>query len=170
MRPNTGTVLAGDNFEGVLDFILNITALIESDLVIGLLMFVVTALLISMWVPGFVIPLAASSGVLLNSWWGAAPVILGSVVGSIVIFFSVRRFGRERVPGKVVAFMTGLEPGEGLRGLLSVIVLRLIGAPHFLVSAGYALTPMGTRPFAIATALGMMPAILMAAAVGSSLV
>lgn len=154
----------------VTEAILSIAATFESDLVVGLLIFVVTAVLISMWVPGFVMPLAASSGALLNSWWGAAPVILGSLVGSMVIFFSVRRFGRERAPAKVVAFMSRYEIGDGTKGILSVLALRVIGAPHFLVSAGYALTPMETRPFAIATALGMMPAIIMATAVGSSLV
>lgn len=154
----------------MLDPILSLAATFENDLLVGLLLFIVTAVLISMWVPGLVIPLAASSGALLNSWWGAAPVALGSLVGSMVIFFTVRRFGRDRAPDRVTQFMSRRQLGAGAKGLLSVLLLRLVGAPHFLVSAGYALTPMGNRSFAIATALGMMPAIFMATALGSSLV
>lgn len=164
-----GTVAGEDDYDKVLEHTLNFLATFDSSILVGLLLFVLTAIVISLWVPGFVVPLAASSGALLNSWWGAAPVLLGSLLGSMVIFLSVRRLGTERAPQCVKRFLARHNTSGSLKVCALVVVLRLGGAPHFLISAGFALTHMRAGQFAVATALGMMPAVLIAAIIGSSL-
>jgi uncharacterized membrane protein YdjX (TVP38/TMEM64 family) len=156
-------------FPAVINEILTMAPLLQHDFLVGIFLFAVTAILISLWIPGFIMPIAASSGALLDSWWGAAPVVVGSLVGSLVIFHTTRRFGRDRIPERVATFMSKFEEQALSTGAWYVFMLRLIGTPHFLVSAGSALTPIKVRSFAIATVMGTLPAILMAAALGSSL-
>lgn len=148
--------------------VLNWAPLLANDVLVGLFFFTVTAIIVALWVPGFLLPIAASSGALLDTLWGSTTVTLGALVGSMAIFAATRHFGRDRVPAKITAFLARFEERFLAHGAWCVLLLRLIGAPHFLVSAGSALVPIRARYFALATLFGMVPAILLAAAVGSS--
>lgn len=148
--------------------VLNWAPLLANDVLVGLFIFTVTAIIVALWVPGFLLPIAASSGALLDTLWGSATVALGALVGSMVIFVATRHFGNDRVPAKITDFLTRFEQRFMLHGAWCVLLLRLIGAPHFLVSAGSALVPIRARYFALATLIGMVPTIFLAAAVGSS--
>lgn len=142
--------------------------LFANDILLGLFFFAGTAILIAMWVPGFLLPVAASSGALLDAWWGTAAVACGALVGSMAIFVMARHFGTERVPAPVTAFLKRFEHRFRTQGAWYVFVLRLVGAPHFLISAGSALMPIRATRFAGATLAGMIPAILLAAIAGSA--
>ena len=141
----------------------------DSDILIGLLLFAGTAVLIALWVPGVLLPIAASSGALLDATSGATVVAGGALVGSMVIFATTRRFGADRIPPRIAEFLARFEARFKSRGAWFVIVSRLVGAPHFLTSAGYAMMPIRAPAFALATLLGSAPAIVAAAIAGSSL-
>lgn len=150
------------------DFLLWAPTLFANDILLGLFFFAGTALLIALWVPGFLLPVAASSGALLDAWSGTVAVTGGALVGSMAIFVTARHFGAERVPARVALFLQRFEDRFRTQGAWFVFVLRLVGAPHFLISAGSALMPIRASRFAGATLAGMIPAILLAAIAGSA--
>lgn len=142
--------------------------LVENELLIAGLLFAGTAMLVALWMPGVLLPIAASSGALLNVWAGTAVVALGALAGSMVIFVTTRRLASDRVPARIAAFVTRFEASFHRQGAWMVFGLRLTGAPHFLVSSASALTPMRASSFALATLAGLAPAILIAALAGSA--
>ena len=143
--------------------------LAENELLLAGLVFAATTAVIALWVPGLLLPIAASSGAVLDAWTATGVVSLGALAGSMVIFATTRRFAGDRVPAKIAAFLPRFEARFRSRGAWCVFGLRLVGAPHFLVSAGSALTPMPARSFALATLAGMAPAILLASLAGSAI-
>ncbi|RIX27134.1 TVP38/TMEM64 family protein [Sphingomonas edaphi] len=151
------------------EFLLSAATFFENDVLVGLFFFAGTAIVISLWIPGFLLPIAASSGAVLDAWAGSTAVACGALVGSMAIFATSRRIGRDRLPSKLVDFIHRFEHQFRSHGAWCVFLLRLIGAPHFLVSAGSALMLIRARYFALATLAGMVPGILLAATAGSSL-
>ena len=140
----------------------------DSDILVAMFFFAATAIVIALAIPGFLLPIAASSGALLDTLWGSTSVASGALAGSMAIFVATRHFGNDRMPAKITGFLRRFERQLQTHGAWWVLVLRLVGAPHFLVSAGSALVPIRARYFALATAIGMVPAILLAAALGST--
>ncbi|MGI8931922.1 MAG: VTT domain-containing protein [Sphingomicrobium sp.] len=146
-----------------------LTVAFESEVLIAGVIFAGTAIIIALWVPGVLLPIAASSGALLDTWSATAAVTFGALAGSLIIFTTTRHFAQGRVPPRIARFLHRFEAGFKARGAWLVLGLRLIGAPHFLVSAGSAVMPVKTSAFALATLLGLLPAILLAAMAGSAL-
>lgn len=144
-------------------------ALGEHELLLAAIIFVATAAMIALWVPGVLIPIAASSGAMMDAWTATGAVSLGALAGSMVIFASTRRLASGRIPAKLAAFLTTFEARLHSKGAWVVFGLRLAGTPHFLVSAASALSPMPARSFALATFAGMAPAILLASIAGSAI-
>lgn len=141
----------------------------DNELLLAALVLVVTTAVVALWMPGLVLPIAASSGAMMNAWTATGVVSLGALVGSMIIFATTRRFARDRVPAKVSVFLSAFEARFHAGGAWVVFGLRLAGTPHFLVSAASALTPMPARNFAAATLAGMTPAILLASLAGSAI-
>jgi uncharacterized membrane protein YdjX (TVP38/TMEM64 family) len=54
------------------------------------------------------------------------------------------------------------------RGFFYLVALRLIGAPHLIVSSACALSPLRARSFALATLIGLTPAIVLAVTAGTA--
>ena len=144
-------------------------ALAENELLLAGILFAMTTTIIALWVPGLLLPIAASSGAMLDAWTAAGAVTLGAVAGSMIIFVTTRRFASGRVPARVAAAVESFEARFHASGAWAVFGLRLVGTPHFLVSAASALTPMRARSFAVATLAGMAPAILLASLAGSAI-
>ncbi|HVF37044.1 MAG TPA: VTT domain-containing protein [Sphingomicrobium sp.] len=143
--------------------------LADNELLVAAVVFAVTTALIALWIPGVLLPIAASASALLNFWAATVIVTLGALVGSMIIFVVTRRLAHDRVPAKISEFVEACEKRFRARGAWLVLGLRLIGTPHFLVSAGSALMPVRASSFALATLAGMAPAILMAALAGSAI-
>ena len=146
-----------------------IPALLDNDALIAAALFAGTALMVALWVPGVLLPIAASSAALLDVWSATAAVAFGALAGSMIIFATTRRFAKGRVPRRIEAFLARFEASFTSRGAWFVLGLRLIGTPHFLVSASSALTPIKASSFAVATLIGLVPAILLAAIAGSAI-
>lgn len=143
--------------------------LADNELLLAAIILAVTTAVVALWLPGLLLPIAASSGAVMDVWTAAGVVSMGALAGSLIIFATTRRFARDRVPAKVASFVTAFETRFHAGGAWVVFGLRLVGTPHFLVSAASALTPMPARNFALATLAGMMPAILLASLAGSAL-
>ena len=137
----------------------------------GLLMlvfFLGTALLVGLCVPGVLIPLATTSGALIGPWAAAAMVGLGALAGSQLMFVATRRIAGDRVRAKVGKQLQWFEQRIATNGWWQIVALRLVGAPHFLVTGCSALLPVRSSAFAAATLVGMAPAIILASLAGSA--
>lgn len=144
-------------------------ALLESEMLVAGFFFVATAALIALCVPGVLMPMALSSGALLGGWGAAAVVALGAVAGSQLFFLTARHFAGDRLRARLGNRLEIFERRFAAHGAWYVIGLRLVGTPHFVVTAGSALMPIRSSTFAAATLLGFLPAIAIAAATGSAI-
>lgn len=153
----------------MIEFLQSLMSALESEILVAMLVCAGTAILVSFWVPGVLLPIAASSGALLDAVPAAATVTLGALMGSMIIFTTTRFFAADRIPARVEAILRRHEERFRSQGAWFVFVLRLVGAPHFLVSSGSAVMPIRGWSFALATLLGLFPAIMLAAIAGSSL-
>lgn len=141
---------------------------VDSELAAAGLVFAGTTLLVALCVPGVLVPVAVSSGALLGGW-AVVPVALGALAGSQLLFLAVRHGTAGRVRGRLGRRLERFEERFARYGLWYVVGLRLIGAPHFLVTAGSALLPVSATAFAAATLGGFGPVIAMATAAGSAI-
>ena len=141
----------------------------DNEMLLAGLVFVATATLIALCIPGVILPMALSSGALIGAWEATAAVAFGAVAGSQLFFLATRRLAGERVRDRLGARFDPFQRRFAAHGLWYVVGLRLIGAPHFVVTAGSALMTMRASSFAVATLIGVLPASLIAAATGSAI-
>lgn len=131
--------------------------------------FLLTATLMAVGIPGVVVPLSVASGALLGPAYAAGTVALGGLIGSQLFFLGARRAlsGRPRRPlGELVV---KIQRNFGRYGFWYVVGLRLAGAPHFAISTACAVLPIGKTAFAAATLIGLLPVAFLAASLGSTL-
>lgn len=146
---------------------LSFEALFASELLLAFVLAGLTATLVACCVPGTIVPLSVSSGALLGGWEGAGAVTLGALAGSFILFLASRHLLKDRLRARWGDKLANLERHVGKRGFLYVVGLRIVGAPHFLVTAGSALAGVRARPFMAATLLGFLPVIFLSANAGS---
>jgi uncharacterized membrane protein YdjX (TVP38/TMEM64 family) len=130
----------------------------------ALLIYLLTATLTACSVPGVLIPMSLTSGVLLGPWLAIGAVAFGALTGSMFLFVLTRRIGGERLRLKIGPRLQPLEARLQRYGPYAVVALRVAGAPGPLITAGAALTAMRMAPFAIATLAGLLPSVVLAAA------
>lgn len=140
-----------------------------SDIVLAAILFAGIAALIALCVPGVLVPAAVTSGAVLGPVGATAVVTLGALLGSQLFFMAARRLGRERMQARLGSRLDRFQRRFAAHGIWYVIGLRLIGAPHFLVTAGSAVMPMRSATFALATLIGLLPVVSIAAAAGSTI-
>lgn len=145
-----------------------VTPVLDSEWLIGLLVFALTATAVGLGVPGVLLPISFSSGALLGGWEGMGTVVAGALLGSQAFFAVTRRWLAERVRRRWGERLRRFDREIARRGFFYLVGLRLAGVPHVLVSAASALSPIRARSFALATALGLLPAIGLAAMAGSA--
>ena len=145
-----------------------LAALLDSEWLLGLAFVALTAVLIALGVPGVLVPLSFSSGALLGGWVGMVVVVAGALLGSHAFFVATRQWFAAHVRDRWGERLHRFDREIGKRGFVYVAGLRLAGVPHFLVTAASALSPMRHRSFALATLLGFLPAIALAAMAGSA--
>jgi uncharacterized membrane protein YdjX (TVP38/TMEM64 family) len=145
-----------------------VASLARSELWLALALLTLTTTLIASGVPGVLVPISFSSGALLGGWFGILVVIAGAVLGSQLLFSATRSWlggrVRRRWGDRLARFDHDLEK----RGFYYLLGLRLVGAPHVLVTASSALSAIRARSFVLATMLGFLPAITLAAMAGSA--
>jgi uncharacterized membrane protein YdjX (TVP38/TMEM64 family) len=139
-----------------------------NELLLGLAILAVTATLVGFSVPGTLVPISFSSGAMLGGWLGMAVVIVGALLGSQAFFVATRRWLAARVRTRWGPRLERYDRAIGRHGLIYNVGLRLVGVPHFVVNAASALSPIRARSFALATLIGFLPAIALAAMAGSA--
>jgi uncharacterized membrane protein YdjX (TVP38/TMEM64 family) len=145
-----------------------LAGLLESEVLLGLGLFALTATLIAFGTPGVLVPISFSSGALLGGWLGMACVIAGAVLGSQAFFAATRRWLAARMRRRWGERLRHFDEAISKRGFYYLLGLRLIGVPHLLVTAASAVSAIPARRFALATLLGFLPAIALAAMAGSA--
>lgn len=144
-------------------------AAFDSELLLAAIVFMATAILFALCVPGVLIPIAISSGALLGAWEAAGVVALGAVAGSQLVFVTTRQFAGDRLRARFGTRIEAFELRFAAHGFSYLILLRLLGAPHLLVTAGSAASRVRAATFAAATLIGLLPVISLAAAGGSAI-
>lgn len=145
-----------------------LASLMRSELLLALAFLTLTATLVAFGVPGVLMPISFSSGVLLGGWFGMLVVIAGAVLGSQLLFVATRCWLADRFRRRWGERLVRFDRKIAKRGFLYLLGLRLVGAPHVVVTASSALSAIRPRSFLLATLLGLMPAIAFAAMAGSA--
>jgi uncharacterized membrane protein YdjX (TVP38/TMEM64 family) len=127
-----------------------------------------TAVLVGLGVPGVLLPISFSSGALLGGWMGMLVVIAGAVLGSQALFAVTRSWLADRARRRWGARLSRFDRNVTTRGFYYLLALRLVGAPHMLVTTTCALSAIRARSFVLATLLGLMPSVTAAAMAGSA--
>jgi uncharacterized membrane protein YdjX (TVP38/TMEM64 family) len=126
------------------------------------------AVLTVLMFPG-IIP-AAASGAVFGVVAGTVFSVVGATLGAIGAFLLGRKLGRkdvQRIAGRRIG---RLDDWIGQRGFLAVLYARLIPVlPFNLLNYGLGVTSVGTREYALATLIGMIPGTFLHVALGSTL-
>jgi uncharacterized membrane protein YdjX (TVP38/TMEM64 family) len=99
---------------------------------------------------------------------GVSVVLIGSVIGSQLLFIVARKWMAGPIRNRLGHRLTRFDGELRKRGFFYVVGLRLAGVPHLLVSSACALSPLKARHYALATLIGLTPAIALAATAGSA--
>jgi uncharacterized membrane protein YdjX (TVP38/TMEM64 family) len=120
-------------------------------------------------VPQFV--LIAAAVVAFGPWTGFAYSWIGTFVSALVGFLIGRRFGArllEELAGEGVRRFIGM---VAKNGFLASLVVRLVpSAPFIVVNMAAGVTGMRIAPFALGTAIGIVPKIALTAFAGAAVV
>lgn len=127
-----------------------------------------TTLLVGCSVPGTLVPLSFTSGLLLGTG-GIVVVALGAVAGSHILFTLSRGTLADRIKVRLGPRLQPVEQHLARGGAMYVVGARITGVPHLVVTLASALAGMSARTFASASLLGMLPAIGLAASAGAAL-
>ena len=136
---------------------------------LALAFFALTASIYAAGVPGTLLPISFSSGALLGWSLGIAAVGGGAMIGSLVLYRLLQRGSRTALRRRFAERLDRLDALAERGGILPLIGLRLAGLPHIAVTALCALASVGTRRYALATFLGVLPAIALSATAGAAI-
>ncbi len=144
-------------------------SLLDSAGAFAPLAYVVTYVVLTLLLfPGSIITVA--SGALFGPVWGSILTLIGATIGATVAFLIAKRLGRERVQARFGPRLTKLDERLVRTGFLSVLILRLLPVAPFNVSNyAFGVTGIDTRPYVLATAIGIVPGTVAYVALGSSL-
>lgn len=152
-----------------LDALQSMLAVPLGELWLALALLALTASSYASGIPGTLLPLSFTSGALLGGLLGAAAVATGAMVGAVVLYSLFERgshCGIRRKYGKYLLRLDGLATAKGLA---PIILMRLGGVPHLAVTALCALAGVGQRKYALATAVGVIPAIALSSIAGAAI-
>ncbi|MEO6152562.1 MAG: VTT domain-containing protein [Croceibacterium sp.] len=151
----------------VLDLITNFATMLDSEAALAFAFLGLTTAVMAFGVPWVLLPISFSSGMLLGGRVGIAVMLVGAVLGSQALFVVARRWLAVPIRKRFGHRLERFDGELAKRGFWYLIGLRLIGAPHLLVSSACALSPLKAGRFALATLIGLAPAIVLSATAGS---
>lgn len=128
-----------------------------------------TASIYASGIPGALLPISFSSGALLGGALGMATVAAGALAGSLVLYALLARGSQATLRHKYGERLKRLNDLAARGGILPIVGLRLAGVPHVAVTALCALAAIGPRRYALATIIGLFPAIALSATAGAAL-
>jgi uncharacterized membrane protein YdjX (TVP38/TMEM64 family) len=121
------------------------------------------------FVPGSILTLG--SGFLFGVVWGTVAASIGSTLGATAAFLVGRSLARPWVERKVAAYprFRALDRAVGEQGFKIVFLVRLSPLfPFNLLNYAFGLTRVSLRDYLLASWIGMLPATLMYAYLGSA--
>ncbi len=145
-----------------------VAAMLDSELLVAAMLLVVTTGVIGMCLPGLLMPISFSAGLLMESWLAVPVVAAGAVLGSQGLFLAARRGMGKRLQQRLAGRLATYAPHLDRYGVAYVAGLRVIGTPHALVTLASAASPLRHGRFALASLLGFLPAIAISAGVGTA--
>lgn len=135
--------------------------------VMGVLAFIGLYALLSLTpIPASALTIAA--GISFGLVRGILVVDIAATIGAIAALYLGRLLGRDAVRGMAGARLDSLDELLSRRGLLSVILVRLVPIfPFAAVNYASGLTAVKVRDYVIGTAIGILPASVAYVAVGA---
>jgi uncharacterized membrane protein YdjX (TVP38/TMEM64 family) len=128
-----------------------------------------TASIYASGIPGALLPISFSSGALLGGVLGTAAVAVGALLGALVLYAWLERGSQASLRRRYGEHLKRLDNIVTRGGILPIIGLRLAGVPHIAVTTLGAMAAVGSRRYALATIVGVFPAIALAASAGAAL-
>jgi uncharacterized membrane protein YdjX (TVP38/TMEM64 family) len=120
-------------------------------------------------VPQFV--LIAAAVVAFGPWTGLFYSWIGTMVSALVGFYLGRRFGSRLLDQLASEGVKRFVAMVARNGFLASLVVRLVpSAPFIVVNMAAGVTGMGVLPFAVGTAVGIVPKIALTAFAGAAVV
>jgi uncharacterized membrane protein YdjX (TVP38/TMEM64 family) len=114
--------------------------------------------------------LSLLGGLLFGMWFGGLLTVIGAWTGAMGVFLLARGLLAPFITGRLRARIEKLRPGLERDGFSYLLALRLMPVfPFWLVNLAPALLGMRAAPYALATALGMMPTSLVLSSLGAGL-
>ncbi|MGY1779765.1 TVP38/TMEM64 family protein [Geodermatophilus sp. SYSU D01036] len=108
-------------------------------------------------------------GVVLGFWTGAAVAYAGGLLGALAAFALSRSLGRDTAVRLAGPRVTAVDRAVAGRGLLAVLVARLLPvAPFAVVSHAAGLSAVRFRAYAAGSALALVPTTALQVGVGAS--
>ena len=120
-------------------------------------------------IPGALIPISFSSGVLLGGVLGTIVVAAGALLGALMLYALLGRGSQATLREKYGDRLNRLDDLVSRGGIIPIIGLRLAGVPHVAVTALCAMAAVGFRRYALATIIGVFPTIALASIAGAAL-
>lgn len=147
-------------------------AIVDSNVVLGVIVYLLLQMLqvVVALIPGGVIQILG--GVLFGNFWGTVLCFLGVLLGSVVVFMTVRKFGmpvvEAFVDGKGIKRFEFLNDDKKLEA--TVFILFLIpGMPKDALTYIVPLTKIKPSRFFFLSMLARIPAIILSTVFGASL-
>lgn len=133
------------------------------------LYFIIYAAAIAFSVPGGAV-LSIAGGCLFGSVLGSVLVICAATLGACIVFLAARTALRDLLRRRAGPFLQRMEEGFRKNGFHYLLVLRLVPLfPFWLVNLVPAFFGMSLRRYALATVIGIAPASIVFASLGSGL-
>lgn len=144
------------------------SAMLDNQLMVAAMLLVVTTSVIGLCVPGLLMPISFSAGLLLESWLAVPVVAAGAVLGSQGLFLAMRRGMGRSLSRRLAGRMERFAPHLDRYGILYIAGLRVVGTPHALVTLASSASPLRHDRFALASLLGFLPAIALSVGAGTA--
>nr|WP_254925632.1 MULTISPECIES: VTT domain-containing protein [unclassified Rhodococcus (in: high G+C Gram-positive bacteria)] len=111
--------------------------------------------------------LTIASGLLFGLAVGATVVVFAATMGAYLGYWGARALGRGQVARTEWDRLRRLDAMLGRRGLLSVLLVRLVPLPFSLVNYAAGVSAVGQRDYVVGTLIGIVPATVAYTALGA---
>ncbi|WP_256978801.1 MULTISPECIES: TVP38/TMEM64 family protein [unclassified Rhodococcus (in: high G+C Gram-positive bacteria)] len=111
--------------------------------------------------------LTIASGLLFGLAVGATVVVFAATIGAYLGYWGARALGRGQVARTEWDRLRRLDAMLGRRGLLSVLLVRLVPLPFSLVNYAAGVSAVGQRDYVVGTMVGIVPATVAYTALGA---
>lgn len=114
--------------------------------------------------------LSLSAGLIFGKVWGAVFLMTGALIGTSTTFMISRYFGRGLVEKLLKGKLREFDNKLGGRGFMTVLFFRVVPLlPYEFLNYASGLTRIKFRDYFLATFLGLIPGVIIAAFFGGSL-